>query len=96
MKTRVIALVLAAIMVLGGCSSVSAPEQERYEATFMTLFDTVTKIVGYAESEEGRFRRQLRKFMTSCWNTISFTIFIRIMMESIISKRSMTAPAANR
>ena len=52
MKTRVIALVLAAIMVLGGCSSVSAPEQERYEATFMTLFDTVTKIVGYAESEE--------------------------------------------
>ena len=51
MKTRVIALVLAAIMVLGGCSSVSAPEQERYEATFMTLFDTVTKIVGYAESE---------------------------------------------
>lgn len=52
MKTRIIALVLAVVMALSGCSSVSAPEQERYEATFMTLFDTVTTIVGYAESEE--------------------------------------------
>lgn len=73
MKTRVIALVLAAIMVLGGCSSVSAPEQERYEATFMTLFDTVTKIVGYAESEEAFQATAQEIHGTSCWNTISFT-----------------------
>ena len=42
-------------LLLAGCASPAAPEEEgakRYEATFLTLFDTVTTVVGYAESEE--------------------------------------------
>ncbi len=52
MKIRIIALVLAAVLALSGCSSAPVPEPKRYEATFMTLFDTVTTIVGYAQSED--------------------------------------------
>ncbi len=38
---------LAAVVLLTGC----AAKPTRYQATFLTLFDTVTTIVGYAESE---------------------------------------------
>lgn len=46
---------LLSVLLLAGCASPAAPEEEgakRYEATFLTLFDTVTTVVGYAESEE--------------------------------------------
>lgn len=54
MKQRVLALALAAALLLGGCAPQAAPgpELHRYEASFLTLFDTVTTIVGYAESRE--------------------------------------------
>ena len=51
MKRFVSLLVLMALL-LGGCASLGKPEQKQYTATFLTLFDTVTTIVGHAESEE--------------------------------------------
>ncbi len=39
-------------MLLSGCAGQAAPEQKQYTATFLTLFDTVTSIVGRADSEE--------------------------------------------
>ena len=50
---RILPLVLLLVLLLGGCASVpSAPADKQYTATFLTLFDTVTTIVGRAESEE--------------------------------------------
>ena len=52
MKKLLISL-LAAAVFLSGCSvPQSAPEKKQYTATFLTLFDTVTTIIGRAESEE--------------------------------------------
>lgn len=53
MKIRLLAAALA-LLLLGGCAARTAPGQEprRFEASFLTLFDTVTTIVGYAETEE--------------------------------------------
>ena len=52
MRKRLLALTLA-LLILSGCAVPShSPELRRYEASFLTLFDTVTTIVGYAESEE--------------------------------------------
>ena len=55
MRRRIAALLAACCLVLTGCGQVqmetpSGPK--RYEATFLELFDTVTTIKGYAESEE--------------------------------------------
>ena len=50
---RILVLALA-VLLLTGCS-VPAPQadtQQQYTATFLTLFDTVTTIIGRAESEE--------------------------------------------
>ena len=58
MKRRFLALAAAAALLLGGCAAQAEPagKLRRYEASFLTLFDTVTTIVGYAQSEED-FRR---------------------------------------
>lgn len=42
-----------------GCSLSPASEAKRYQAEFLTLFDTATKIVGYADSEE-EFKEQVQ------------------------------------
>ena len=51
MKRRLILWVAALAVVLSGCAGAGAPEQKQYTATFLTLFDTVTSIVGRADSE---------------------------------------------
>lgn len=48
---RLFCAVLCAAMLLTGCTT-PARQQTRYTATFLTLFDTVTTIVGFADSEE--------------------------------------------
>ena len=61
MRVRIAALALAVLM-LTGCAA-AAPEAaapKQYQATFLTLFDTVTTILGYAESEEA-FRAQAQE-----------------------------------
>ena len=51
MKRMCVAAVLCALLC--GCAAAPAGEeggQKRYEASFLTLFDTVTTMVGYADS----------------------------------------------
>jgi len=49
---RVLALFLLLSLILSGCAVVGEPETKQYTATFLNLFDTVTSIVGRAESQE--------------------------------------------
>lgn len=52
MKRFTAALMLLCVL-LSGCASASRePEQKQYTASFLDVFDTVTSIVGRAESEE--------------------------------------------
>ena len=53
-KGRWIIILLTFIIALTGCTKkeTSGIALERYSATYLSLFDTVTSIVGYAESEE--------------------------------------------
>ena len=53
MRVRIAALALS-VLVLTGCAATTANEAapKQYQATFLTLFDTVTTILGYAESAE--------------------------------------------
>lgn len=48
---RLIAVLLLLCVLFSGCTP-SGDTQKQYTATFLTLFDTVTSIVGRAESEE--------------------------------------------
>lgn len=48
---RICVTVLAFCMLLSGCKAPS-PELKQYNATFLSLFDTVTTVIGKAESEE--------------------------------------------
>ncbi|MGI6192713.1 MAG: FAD:protein FMN transferase, partial [Christensenellales bacterium] len=54
MKKTVAAVLALMLLFAFGC----APKKElkRYQAEFLTLFNTVTRVVGYAESEEA-FRK---------------------------------------
>ncbi len=46
-------LLLVAMVMLAGCAApADQPETKQYNATFLDLFDTVTTVVGRAESEE--------------------------------------------
>ena len=47
---RVLCIFCVLCVVLSGCSP--KPETKKYTATYLTLFDTVTTIVGFSESEE--------------------------------------------
>lgn len=47
--------ILCALLVLAlltGCAAPGQPERKMYDATFLTLFDTITTIRGYGESQE--------------------------------------------
>jgi len=48
---RIFALLTVAAVLLCGCAP-KEPEKKQYTATFLTLFDTVTTVVGFAQSEE--------------------------------------------
>ena len=50
---KLLALILVAGILMSGCAVMhSAPQQTQYNATFLTLFDTVTTVVGRADSKE--------------------------------------------
>ena len=51
---RKLLVIVLALLLLTGCVNLQPETQEltQYNATFLTLFDTVTTIVGYADSEE--------------------------------------------
>ena len=48
---RILALLLTLLLLFSGCST-PAQTEKQYSATFLTLFDTVTTILGKAKSEE--------------------------------------------
>lgn len=50
--TRIISLLLTGLLLTGCAAVPEKTEKTRYQATFLNLFDTVTTIVGYADSEE--------------------------------------------
>lgn len=52
MIRRIFPLLLAAALLTGCAAPKETAEKKQYQATFLTLFDTVTTIIGYAESEE--------------------------------------------
>ena len=60
MIRRIVPLVLAIAMLTGCAAPVETAKKKQYQATFLTLFDTVTTIVGYAETEE-EFKEQTDK-----------------------------------
>ncbi len=49
---RFLSVLIFLSMVLSGCAGQAEPEKKQYTATFLTLFDTITSIVGRADSEE--------------------------------------------
>lgn len=51
MKRR-FCIVLALTLLLSGCVLNTAPAKKQYSATFLTLFDTVTTVVGLESSQE--------------------------------------------
>lgn len=52
MMKRIISTLLLLSLFLSGCSRIGRAEQKIYNATFLTLFDTVTTVRGMAASEE--------------------------------------------
>lgn len=54
MKARIFAVIAALLLLCTSCTANTAgsSEQKRYSAQFLTLFDTVTTVLGYAGSEE--------------------------------------------
>ena len=48
---RLVCLLLLLCLILTGCAGEGPAEQKQYNATFLDLFDTVTTVVGKAESE---------------------------------------------
>ena len=49
---RILCTVTVLCLLLAGCVTPQTGGPKQYTATFLTLFDTVTSIVGFAESEE--------------------------------------------
>ena len=52
MKFKRLGAVVLVSLLLSGCTGEIKAEKKQYNATFLTLFDTVTTIVGRAESQE--------------------------------------------
>ncbi len=61
---RILALVMACCLLLTGCGTQQAPAQKQYTATFLSLFDTVTTVVGKADSEEA-FQEKVQQLRDS-------------------------------
>ena len=49
---RLLTAFLAAVLLLTGCTAPAEPQQKQYTATFLDVFDTVTTILGKADSQE--------------------------------------------
>ena len=52
MMKRLFIALLALCLLLPGCTQVQQPQDQQYTATFLNLFDTVTTILGRAESKD--------------------------------------------
>lgn len=53
LKRGILLLLVCGMVLCSGCSGKrNEPERKKYNASFLTLFDTVTNITGFAESQE--------------------------------------------
>lgn len=52
MMRRIFSFLLAAVLLTGCTSTEKSAEKKQYKATFLTLFDTVTTMIGYGNTEE--------------------------------------------
>ena len=52
MFRKIVSLVLVLLMLTGCTTPAQEVEKKQYKASFLSLFDTVTTILGYAETEE--------------------------------------------
>lgn len=52
MIRKILPLILAVALMTGCQAPMAQAPKKQYQATFLTLFDTVTTIIGYAETEE--------------------------------------------
>lgn len=52
MIQKILSLILTVALVSGCQAPMKQTVQKQYQATFLTLFDTVTTIIGYADTEE--------------------------------------------
>ena len=52
MIRKIVSFVLMALLLTGCSAPENKVEKKQYQATFLTLFDTVTTIIGYAQTEE--------------------------------------------
>lgn len=57
---RGVALLLLMALLLMGCANAAKQEQKQYTATFLDIFDTMTSIVGKADSEDA-FREKAQQ-----------------------------------
>lgn len=66
MMKRLVCAIAACLLLCGCAFGEPAPEKKAYDATFLTVFDTITAIKGYAESEEafGETARQIEEELT--------------------------------
>ena len=69
MKKLTAIFLCAALLLVSGCGRISpSAERTRYQAQFLSLFDTVTTIVGYSDSKEtftelaGQIRDKLEEY----------------------------------
>ena len=60
MRRAVLLIVMISILLTGCASSTHQPERVSYTATYLTLFDTLTTIKGFAESE-AEFQAMVQK-----------------------------------
>jgi FAD:protein FMN transferase len=51
-KVLAIAITLCLVLALSGCGPSTSKEKTRYQAEFLDLFDTMTQIVGYSDTED--------------------------------------------
>ncbi len=57
MRKRLFPVLLAVTILLSGCLFPGQPGEKQYTATFLDLFDTLTTIIGFGETEDD-FRRK--------------------------------------
>ena len=99
MKKRFLCLVLVSLL-LAGCAAPGTSQQKKYTATFLTLFDTVTTVVGYAESEEAFAEKaqivhdelQIYHQLFDIYNTYEGVVNLKVVNESAAAEAVQVDP----
>ncbi len=90
---RFLAFCLGAAILLNGCAATPQKDQKsQYTATFLDLFDTVTSVVGYADSKEA-FEKEAQEIHDSLqWYHQLFDIYNNY--EGVVNLKTINDQAA--